>query len=107
MANNCLKRKIEYGQKSMHRCKIPPTKSKYLPFTVFPPSCVSSFYNGRTANPDSLPWSTLGDIGVTLNYFNCRKSLGESTQQNFSVLSERLEVGGTEIDGDLKLMISW
>lgn len=73
-ANNCLKKKIKYGQETMHRCKIPPTKSNYLSSIVFPCSCVSSFYNGRrTTNHDSLPWSTLGDTGVTLNYFNCRK----------------------------------
>ena len=87
--------------------RFPQLKVNICPLLLFPPSCVSSFYNGRrTTNPDSLPWSTLGDTGVT-SYCNCRKSLGESTQQNFSVLDERLEVGGTEIDDDLKLMISW
>lgn len=65
-------------------------------------------YNGRrTAKPDSLPRSILEDQVVTLNYFSCRKPLGESTQQFFSVSDERLEVGGTGIHDDLKLIISW
>lgn len=70
----------KYGQPSVRRCKIPTTKSKYLSFIVFP----ASMYNGRrTTKPDSLPWSILGDQGVTLNYFSCRKSLGVSIQHFF------------------------
>lgn len=39
--------------------------------------------------------------------FICRKSLGESAHESFSVSDERLKVGVTETDDDLRLMISW